>query len=229
MSVLTSKLSASALAAGALALTLSAAPQAAQAQSPCGNAVTVSPGDTLYRIATRCGTTVSALVNHNQISNPNRIEVGQRIDMPGRVAGGASPQARGLVGGGRYIVRPGDTLYAISRQFGIPLRVLLSMNPQIDPRFLRVGIDIRLPGDRPGRDRPPRDGDDQRITVSGVITGEGVECPAMRGRDGQLYTLAGDVGDFEPGDRVQVQGRVAEASFCMQGTTIEVRRMRHRG
>ena len=89
---------------------------------------------------------------------------------------------------------------------------------------------FRVPGDwdRPRRDRPRRDRPDE-VTLSGVITGEGVECPAMRGRDGQLYTLAGNVGDFEPGDRVQVQGRVAEASFCMQGTTIEVRRMRHRG
>ena len=148
--------------------------------------------------------------------------------MPGAVAGGLPPQSQALMPGCGYVVRPGDTLYGISRRYGIPLGVLLSMNPHIDPRFLRVGIDIRLPGDRDGppRDRPPRDRDDERITVRGVITGEGVECLAMRGRDGELYTLAGDVGDLEPGDRVQVQGRVADVSTCMQGTTINVRRYR---
>jgi hypothetical protein len=38
--------------------------------------------------------------------------------------------------------------------------------------------------------------------------------------------LAGDVGDLEPGDRVQVQCQRAEISFCQQATTIEVRRYR---
>jgi LysM repeat protein len=216
------------LAAGALALALSGAPQGAQAQSPCAPAVTVSQGDTLYRIATRCGTTVTALVNANpQITNPNRIEIGQTIQMPGAIAGRPSPQARGLAPGQYYTVRPGDTFFAISRQFGIPVQVLLSLNPRIDPHRLRAGIDIRLPGDRdrPRRDRPRRDRPDE-VTISGVITGEGVECPAMRGRDGQLYTLTGNVGDLQPGDRVEVRGQRAEVSICMQGTTIEVRRIR---
>jgi hypothetical protein len=59
-------------------------------------------------------------------------------------------------------------------------------------------------------------------TFIGTLTGEGVECPAMRGDDGRLYTLAGNIGPFRPGDRVQVLGRPAQVSFCMQGTTIEV-------
>ena len=207
------------------ALALSGSPQAAQAQSPCGSAVTVSPGDTLYRIAQECGTTVSALARHNGIANPNRIQVGQRIAMPHTGAGGAPPQARGLAPGERYRVRSGDTLYAISRQFGIPVQILLSLNPQLDPRAMPPGFVIRFPGDGepPRRDRPD---DDDRVTISGTVTGEGVECLAVRGDDGQLYTLAGDVGDLEPGDRVQVQGQRAEVSFCQQGTTIDVRRYR---
>jgi LysM repeat protein len=64
-----------------------------------------------------------------------------------------------------------------------------------------------------------------RITVVGTLTREGVECRALRGDDGELYTLAGDVGDFRPGDRVRVEGRIAEASTCMQGTTISVQRI----
>lgn len=64
------------------------------------------------------------------------------------------------------------------------------------------------------------------VTVVGTLTREGAECPAMRGDDGRLYTLAGgDTGSFRPGDRVRVVGRVAEVSFCQQGTTISVRRI----
>jgi ribosomal protein L19 len=64
-----------------------------------------------------------------------------------------------------------------------------------------------------------------KITVEGVLTDEGVECQALRGDDGELYTLTGDLGDFQVGDRVRVKGTVAEASICQQGTTIAVRRI----
>lgn len=224
------RFSGAAVAIGALALALTEVPRA-HAQSPCGSAVTVSPGDTLYRISQECGTTVSALASYNDIADPNQIHVGQRIAIPSRVAGGAPPQARGLAPDGGYQVRHGDTLYSISRRYGFPVQLLLSLNPQLDPRFMPPGFVIRLPGDRPGRDRPdrPGDGDSDRITVSGVVTGEGVECPALRGNDGRLYTLAGNVGDLEPGDRIQVQGQRAEVSFCQQGTTIDVRRYRSIG
>jgi hypothetical protein len=59
------------------------------------------------------------------------------------------------------------------------------------------------------------------LTLRGTLTDEGVECPAMRGDDGRLFTLSGDVG-FEPGERVEVRGTPVEISICMQGTTISV-------
>ena len=64
------------------------------------------------------------------------------------------------------------------------------------------------------------------VTITGTLTDEGVECRALRGDDGRLYTLTGDLSGFSTGDRVRVRGEVAEVSFCQQGTTIEVRRIR---
>jgi hypothetical protein len=58
------------------------------------------------------------------------------------------------------------------------------------------------------------------VTIEGVLSDEGVTCPALRGDDGELYTLAGDIGELQPGQRVRVTGEVAEVSMCMQGTTI---------
>lgn len=60
------------------------------------------------------------------------------------------------------------------------------------------------------------------VEVTGVLTDEGVECPALRADSGDLYTLAGDTGRFGSGDRVEVTGTVAEVSICQQGTTISV-------
>lgn len=62
----------------------------------------------------------------------------------------------------------------------------------------------------------------KKVTVRGVLTDEGVECQALRGDDGILYTLAGPVEGFQVGDRVRVQGTIAEVSTCQQGTTIGV-------
>src|SRR5688572_21163762 len=62
----------------------------------------------------------------------------------------------------------------------------------------------------------------QMINVRGTLTDEGVECQALRGDDGELYTLTGDLSGFEEGDSVKVRGTVAEVSICQQGTTIEV-------
>jgi hypothetical protein len=59
------------------------------------------------------------------------------------------------------------------------------------------------------------------ITITGRVTDEGVECIAVRGDDGRLYTLAGGDRDrLRTGARVRITGTVAEMSFCMQGTTI---------
>jgi hypothetical protein len=50
----------------------------------------------------------------------------------------------------------------------------------------------------------------------------------MRGTDGRLYTLVGDLRGFKTGDHVVVEATVAEVSFCMQGTTLEVKSIRRR-
>lgn len=59
--------------------------------------------------------------------------------------------------------------------------------------------------------------------VRGTLTAEGVQCPALRGDDGALYTLTGDLHGYQAGDRVLVVGQVAHVNFCTQGTTIAVR------
>src|SRR5262249_35146735 len=58
--------------------------------------------------------------------------------------------------------------------------------------------------------------------IEGVLTTEGVECPALRTDDGTLYTLAGDLGGFRPGDRVCIVPSPVEMSTCMQGTTVKI-------
>ena len=65
-----------------------AAPAASAA--PSGRAHQVAPGETLSAIAARYGTSVSAIVRANGISNPNRVVIGSKLAIP------TSPPASGL-------------------------------------------------------------------------------------------------------------------------------------
>lgn len=62
-----------------------------------------------------------------------------------------------------------------------------------------------------------------KMTLIGLITNEGIECPALRTTEGQLYTLAyaGEPA-ISVGDLVRVTGVPAQVSICMQGITIQV-------
>lgn len=94
----------------------------------------VQPGDTLYSIARRFGTTVAELARLNNISDPNRIFPGQQLLLPG-----APPEVT------RYTIQPGDTLYSLARRFGTTVNAILQANPGIDPNNLRVGQQIVIP------------------------------------------------------------------------------------
>jgi hypothetical protein len=60
------------------------------------------------------------------------------------------------------------------------------------------------------------------LTITGTVTRDGVECPAVRGDDGKLYTIVGAGREkLTPGVKVRITGTVAQVSTCMQGTTIE--------
>lgn len=47
-----------------------------------GETYTVQPGDTLFTIAQRFGTTISAIVAANNLANPNQLSVGQELIIP---------------------------------------------------------------------------------------------------------------------------------------------------
>jgi hypothetical protein len=60
------------------------------------------------------------------------------------------------------------------------------------------------------------------ICVKGRLTDEGVECQTLRSLTNDLFTLVGELNGFKIGDEVVVCGTIADISFCMQGTTINV-------
>lgn len=67
------------------------------------------------------------------------------------------------------------------------------------------------------------------IVVAGVVTDEGIECRAMRGDDGTLYTFGHLPDDIPVGARIRVRGAVMQDSVCQQGTTLRVEQVERIG
>jgi len=91
----------------------------------CGTSVTVASGDTLRKIADRCGTTVSALRRANpEIGSGNLIYPGQVLLLPGTILGSDGGY---LI----YIVARGDTVKGLAARFGSTVDSILASNPEI--------------------------------------------------------------------------------------------------
>ncbi|HHW15584.1 MAG TPA: LysM peptidoglycan-binding domain-containing protein [Firmicutes bacterium] len=94
-----------------------------------GNTYTVQPGDTLYLIAQRFGTTVAELMQANGLTT-DFIYPGQVLFIPGAAAPPPPPPPppSPTPGTMTYTVQPGDTLYLIAQRFGTTLEELRRLN-----------------------------------------------------------------------------------------------------
>jgi len=114
---------------------------------PGGFYYTVRPGDNLFRIALRFGTTIQAIVRANGIVNPRIIHVGQVLWIPSGSTGPVNPTI--------YIVQRGDTLYSIARRFGTTVQVLAAVNGIRNPRLIYAGQRLIIPGSGTPGPAPP--------------------------------------------------------------------------
>jgi len=120
-----------------------APPAHGPAQGPITHVV--QPGENLFRIARRYGTTVDAIVAANALTDRRIIHAGQRLAIP---RGTNSPATAGhpTTTGGTYVVRRGDTLSQIARRFGSTTAVLARLNSIANPSLIHVGQVLRLSG-----------------------------------------------------------------------------------
>jgi murein DD-endopeptidase MepM/ murein hydrolase activator NlpD len=105
----------------------------------------VRPGDTLSGIAQRHGTSVSALMRENGLTNPDRVRAGTTLKLP---SSGATARAGAPAAGGstHHVVRPGETLSAISRQYGVSVPQLVEWNGLRDSATVWAGSRISVKG-----------------------------------------------------------------------------------
>lgn len=95
----------------------------------------VQYGDTLSQIALEYGTTVENLAAINNIQNVNLIYVGQIIKIP---SSGYDMSHR------LYVVKRGDTLWGISRRFGVSIAQIVMLNRIANPNLIYPGNVLRI-------------------------------------------------------------------------------------
>jgi membrane-bound lytic murein transglycosylase D len=110
----------------------------------------VRRGETLSGIAQRYRISVSLLQAANPRVRASRLQIGQRLTVPlsaaalrdarGRGAPAAAPAASGAT---YYTVRAGDSLWVISRRYGVPVADLKSWNGLSDD-MLQIGRRLRV-------------------------------------------------------------------------------------
>lgn len=102
---------------------------------------TVQKGDTLYSIALKYGTTVPSLINKNNL-NSTILSVGDVLLIPEDVE--STGENEDVIDTSSYIVQRGDSLYSISRKYGISIDDLKSAN-NLFGDVLTIGQVLTIP------------------------------------------------------------------------------------
>ncbi len=108
---------------------------------------TVVKGDFLDSIAKKHGVTLKALEAANPGVVPTKLKVGQKLKIP---AGGTTTPAAtmdstgGSTAGEVYVVKSGDTLTKIAKQFGTTYKAIESEN-NLSTTKIKVGQKLKIP------------------------------------------------------------------------------------
>lgn len=129
----------------------------------------IQPGDTLFNIALRYGTTVDLLAKANDIANPHQIDVGQVLLIPTAIPPTLAATIRPTVtlyptDGPTahpsvtttesswyviYTVQAGDTLDGIAKDNGTTVQAIVDLNGIVNPSRIVPGQEIKIPSPYP--------------------------------------------------------------------------------
>jgi LysM repeat protein len=113
----------------------------AEAWTGCGSSYYVNWGDTLYKIAAKCGTSMAAI----RSANPglvNWVYAGQTLRMPGSADNTGSAVYQGSF---THTVTRGETLKIIAARYGTTWDVIARLNGLFNPNLIYPGERLQIP------------------------------------------------------------------------------------
>lgn len=172
----------------------------------------IRPGDTLSSVARRFGVSVGDIARTNQISNPNYVVAGRRIQVPGpgdkpsaaaAPAGVTAPRAIGV-----HLVRPGENLAVIARKYGTTVAEIKAANGTTSDRIY-AGRQLKVPGAGPSATLCPVQGHHS------IVNNYGAPRPGRRSHVGNDVFAARGTPVVAP-----VGGRLAPAHGAVAGLAL---------
>ena len=139
----------------ALAAVLAAGPIVATVALAADPSVVVQPGDTLTHISKRQHVSIDTLVELNDLADPNRIYVGQRLRVAAEPA--AQPEAAPAPATPAvrvHAVTPGQNLTSIARAYGVTIAAIVKANAITNPSRIYAGQRLVIPGKAPAAPAP---------------------------------------------------------------------------
>ncbi|MDQ6418610.1 LysM peptidoglycan-binding domain-containing protein [Paenibacillus sp. LHD-117] len=104
----------------------------------------VKKGDTLYFIGQKYNVSIEEILSLNPgITNPDVLEVGMKLKIP-------TVQGQNGISGmevmHQHVVKQGDTLWKLSKAWGVPLATMIYANPHLkNPNVLLTGEVVNIP------------------------------------------------------------------------------------
>lgn len=127
--------------------TPSPTPTPTPSPTPTTTTYTVKSGDTLLRIASSFGVSVSSIQQLNNLGSSTTIRVGQVLRIPsGTGSASPSPSPSPTPTQRTYTVKSGDTLIAIARRFSVTTTAIAQLNNITNANSIRVGQVLKIPG-----------------------------------------------------------------------------------
>ncbi len=96
-------------------------------------------GETVYSVAQSFKVSPEAILSANGITDPTKVKLGQRLVIP-QATSAPSPAPK------THVVKKGETLYGIARQYRIEVAELLALNKLGPSAVLKVDQVLLLPG-----------------------------------------------------------------------------------
>ena len=177
----------------------------AQAAEVCQAYHTVQPGENLFRISLRYGTTIGALQALNNVPNASLIYAGQRLCVAGTPGGNTPPPSNPTTPTQTtYTVQRGDTLYSIAPRFGVTTTLLAQANNLANPSLIYVGQVLNIPA---GPGQPTNNDVVLPAPPSYVIARTTVNL-----RTGPGFNFAVE-GQMRPGEQAHVTGKSMDSQW----------------
>ena len=112
----------------------------------------IKSGDTLWKLSKTYGVSVQSISDLNPGIDPQNLQIGSMLCIPNAPMPTPMPTPTPTptprtcpTGSFSYTIQAGDTLWKLSRTYGVSVQSISDLNPGIDPQNLQIGSTLCIP------------------------------------------------------------------------------------